>query len=418
MLEAAGDVQGAGRAYRRAVDLDPTYPPACLALARRAAATGDLGAGHARARPMRSRPPSTNGRADAALTLQRSRARFLVTWGELALAAQAFRTLLERAPDSIEDRLAYADLLGRSEQTISMAFGEIERVLSVLPRDGQAYRQLAQLYVRVGQPARAVRVYALMGLMGILEGGDRPPAVAPVPRRGVLSDELRAQCIGPAARGALTEALAAVREPLEQSYPFAPPSDAVPLPQMGDPTLRAVVQDLERVFGVAAEVYVAPSLPVAFVLSDQPKPAIYLSQGASQLPDAERRVLLGNALEALRGGYALITRLAEHARLEVSNLLDQLVRPESERSAEAQSYIKALPRKATKALEKLWGVKRSTIPPLAGGASQSMPQRLGAVPVQQWLSDARACDASRRPRRVGRSGRLLTPTSARGAGAR
>jgi tetratricopeptide (TPR) repeat protein len=401
ILEAAGDVQGAGRSYRRAVDLDPTYPPACLALARRAAATGDLVQG-TRVLADALEAAEQGGNVEAALTLQRSRARFLVNWGELALAAQAFRDLLDReldaqhaqqaphAPHVIEDRLAYADLLGRSEQTISMAFGEIERVLTHSPRESQAFRQLAQLYVRVGQPGRAVRVYTLMTLMGILEGSDRPPAVPPSPRRGMLNDELRGQYTGPDVRGVLTEALAAVRESLEEAYPFVVPADAIPLAQVGDPSLRNTVQDLERVFGVTAEVMIAPSLTAAFAVNDLPRPVIYLSQVAAQLPEPERRVLLGYALEALRGGYALITRIGGGARIEVTNLLDQLVRPEGERSTEAHSYIKALPRKAQKALEKLWGTKsKSTLPPglLGGGAQPQAPVRLQTVPVDQWLSD-------------------------------
>jgi len=43
IAEASGDAAGAGRAYRRAIDLDPSYPPAALSLARRAAASGDRG---------------------------------------------------------------------------------------------------------------------------------------------------------------------------------------------------------------------------------------------------------------------------------------------------------------------------------------------------------------------------------------
>ena len=43
IAEASGDAAGGGRAYRRAIDLDPSYPPAALSLARRAAAAGDRG---------------------------------------------------------------------------------------------------------------------------------------------------------------------------------------------------------------------------------------------------------------------------------------------------------------------------------------------------------------------------------------
>ncbi|MEO6954779.1 MAG: hypothetical protein ABI321_23465 [Polyangia bacterium] len=408
ILEASGDQAGSTRAFRRAVDLDPTYPPAGLALARRAAATGDLVQG-TRVLADALEAAEASGKLEAVLTLQRSRARFLVTWGELGLAAQAFRSLLEKEPDSVDDRLAYADLLGRSEQTVPQAFAELEHVISLEPRHSQAYRQLAQLYQRVGQVARAGRVFRLMFLMGLLEPSDRAPAVPPVPRRAVLSDELRGQYVAPGARGPLLEALAAVREPLEDAYPFVAPSDAVNLLQVGDPALRSLVQDLERVFGVSAEVYVAPDVPGGFLVNELPKPVIYLSRDlldsatrhGEQGAGAERRVLLGSALEALRGGYGLLTRVPIDARSEITNLLGQLVRPEHERSAEAQSYVRALPRKSQKALEKLWTAgKRNTLPPgaLSSGLSSdsqsnslspSLPSGAVATPeaIARWLED-------------------------------
>ena len=381
IIEASGDAAAASRTFHRASELDPTYPPTCLALARRAAATGDIVQG-TRILADALDAAEQAGNAEAALTLQRSRARFLVTWGELGLAAQAFRSLLDRAPQAVEERLAYADLLGRAEQTIGLAFGEIERVLSVEPRHSQAYRQLGQLYVRVGQPARAVRVHVLMSLMGILEQADRAPAAPPpVPRRGVLSEDLRAQYAAADARSLVTEVLVAVREPLEEAYPFTPPPDVVPIAQVADPMLKATVQDLERVFNVSPEIYLAPSLVEPFVVNDLPKPAVYLSAEVLTLPELERRVLLGVALEALRGGYALVTRIGESARMEVMNLLDQLVRPEAERSPEAQAYVKALPRKAQKALEKLGGRGRTLPPgPLPLTASPPAP-----VSIAEWL---------------------------------
>ena len=404
ILEAAGDQAGSTRAFRRAVDLDPTYPPACLALARRAAATGDLGQGTRILADALDAAEAGRNR-DAVLTLQRSRARFLVTWGELGLAAQAFRSLLEKQPESVEDRLAYADLLGRSEQTVPQAFSELETVIAMEPRHSQAYRQLAQLYQRVGQQARAARVFRLMFLMGILEPADRAPAVVPVPRRAILSDELRTQYVAPGARGPLLEALAAVREPLEEAYPFRPPVDAVNLSQAGDPALRSLVQDLERVFGVTAEVFVAPDIASGFLVNELPKPVIYLSRDlldssvkpGEQGAGAERRVLLGAALEALRGGYGLLTRVPPDARGEITNLLGQLVRPENERSSEAQTYIRALPRKAQKALEKLWVTgRRATVPPGAQQDSQAssllpqpVPASSGATPevIAHWLAE-------------------------------
>jgi hypothetical protein len=81
----------------------------------------------------------------------------------------------------------------------------------------------------------------------------------------------------------------------------------------------------------------------------------------------------------------------DSARSEITNLVDQLVRPEAERSAEAQSYLRALPRKAQKALEKVWGTKRPTLPPgfLGGGAAAASSTGAQAAhhDVAGWLGD-------------------------------
>jgi len=93
------------------------------------------------------------------------------------------------------------------------------------------------------------------------------------------------------------------------------------------------------------------------LLVDQPRPTVYLQGSLIEQPDGERRFLLGRCFEPLRGGYGIINRLRTQAqRAEVGHLLDQIIKPESEREPQAQEFVRALPRKAAKMLERLQGL--------------------------------------------------------------
>jgi hypothetical protein len=73
----------------------------------------------------------------------------------------------------------------------------------------------------------------------------------------------------------------------------------------------------------------------------------------AQRPELERRFLIGRALEPLRGGYALVLRLRPHERAELGRLLLQLLKPDSARDAQTQEFVKQLPRKSARAVERL-----------------------------------------------------------------
>ena len=102
--------------------------------------------------------------------------------------------------------------------------------------------------------------------------------------------------------------------------------------------------------------YVAQQVPGGVVMFDSPKPTVIIEASFVDRPDGERRFLLGRAFEPLRGGYALVTRLRAAQRAEVGHLLDQLIKPEAEREQQVQEFVKALPRKAAKAVERLAGL--------------------------------------------------------------
>src|SRR5262249_21926897 len=156
-------------------------------------------------------------------------------------------------------------------------------------------------------------------------------------KRGTLSEDARRnRLLPPQALGPLGDAFSAVRETLEEIYPPPPVAGAVPVAQLNDPAFKVCVVDAQRTFGVQAEGLIAPEVPGGVLLVDMPRPQAYLSaQLVLNQSDGERRFLIGRALEPLRGGYGMLTRLRAGPRAEVLRLIEQLFKPESERDPKA-----------------------------------------------------------------------------------
>jgi len=363
IAESSGDLAGAVRAYRRAIDLDPSYPPAVLSLARRAVASGD-------------RPTATQLIDDALrvaaergpqveLALRRGLARFYMAVQEPGRAIECYRGVLQRFADGVpddgsqlDDRVALAELLSHNADGLGTARDELMAVLSADLKHGPAYRLLIHVYQRAGELDRAARVATLLSLLGYGDPTDRPPPMRSAVKRGSLTDELRrARLLPPPVLGVLTEALAAVREQLDLLYPVPMVGAAVPAAQLPDPGFKVCIVDVQRLFGVAPDVFVSDTVPGGILLVDLPRPMVFIEQSWIDLPDAERRFLLGRAFEPLRGGYSLVTRLQPDQRAQLAQLLEQLVKPENERDPQAQEFVRSLPRKSQKAVERLLSQK-------------------------------------------------------------
>ncbi|HEY2749504.1 MAG TPA: hypothetical protein VGL86_33020 [Polyangia bacterium] len=355
IAEASGDAAGAGRAYRRAIDLDPSYPPAALSLARRAAAAGDRGQAQ-NIIDEALKVAETRG-PEVELVLRRGMARFFVAIDDHARAVDAYRQVLARAPESHDDRVSAAELLANGDNTLNLAREELLLVLGSDLRHAPAYRLLVSVYQRSGDLDRAARVGTMLTLLGYAEATDRPPTFRANVKRGSLSEELRrTRLLPPPVLGAYTEALAAVRETLDGIYGVPQVHDPIPAAAVQDPGFKVCVVDAQRLFGVTADVYVAQQVPGGVVMFDSPKPTVIIEATFVDRPDGERRFLLGRAFEPLRGGYALVTRLRAAQRAEVGHLLDQLIKPQADREPQVLEFMKGLSRKELKAVEKLQGL--------------------------------------------------------------
>jgi tetratricopeptide (TPR) repeat protein len=390
--DAAGDPAGAGRAFRRASDLDPAYAPSVLSLARRAAVgSGTAPDLHHAQSLLDNALAAAEGRGWAIeAPLRRGIARFYANLGARARAIGEYRELLRRAvteADPIEardDQVALAELLAYEAGGAAEAQRELREVLDADLRNVPAHHMLLSLYERLGAEDRAARVNAVLSLLGYVDAAQaarpRMPAV-----RASLSEELRKTRLAPAAATSLcTEALLAVKETLEQIYPILPPT-AVPAAQLNDPGFKVALVEIQRLLGTTVEVFVAREVPGGCQVYELPRPTLYVSAAVIDLPDPERRFWLGRALAALRGGWAILARLDPARRSEVAMLVVELCKPESARDPQAQDFVKALPRKSQKALERIVGLAQQQQVPTG-------PEWLAGIEAEAERAGLLACD--------------------------
>lgn len=399
ILDAEGETSAAQQAQQRAVELDGTYAPAVLALARRAMQAGNrdqaellLRDALAQLQQRRSRDAQAAERAEQ--LLRRGIARLL---GPLdpQRAAEAYKQLIElttrqvtgagglgrdeaqgaatAAPapivvwETLDDRVALAELQLTKLNDAQAAHTELQLVLQRDLRNPQLYPLLASLYEELGQVRRADRVRALRALLGYGAPGEKPPAARVLPLRGTLTDELRVKHLLPAAVAAshLVELIAAAAEGLLRMFPtpWPLPFDTTPAQQLADPAFMAALGDAQRLLGLEVEVLLTPQLP-GYMLSLErtgARPVVVLDANALSRPDSERRFLLGRAIEPLRAGYSTLLRLSDSQREAALRLLGGLLKPAAEHDEKTREFVQLLPRRSQTAIERI-AASKPTLP--------------------------------------------------------
>jgi len=356
ITEVGGDARGATSQYRRACEYDPGYAPPALALARRAADAGDqraaetllIDAAHA---------AMEKGGPIAAVPLQRGLARILLASGDRPAAIEAYRGILG-VDDSPADRVALAEIYAIDDP--GKALAELRKVLDRSIHHAPVYRLLAAYYQRLGEHERAVRAHVVMDQLGFAEDDDKAELArirttlpfTPV-RRG-LDDDLRARLlVTGAARDVFGEILAAANEELVALYP-APllGENLIPAQRFDDAGLRVAIADVARLTGVEADVFVGERVPGLVAMVASPRRLIVVDRSLVGEADGPRRYLLGWAFEALRGGYAFLHHLGRRQRSELGGFLKSLLLPESERPGPTNEFVRGLPKRAQKVLER------------------------------------------------------------------
>lgn len=407
ILDAEGETSAAQQAQQRAVELDGTYAPAVLALARRAMQAGNrdqaellLRDALAQLQQRRSRDAQAAERAEQ--LLRRGIARLL---GPLdpQRAAEAYKQLIELTTrqvtgagglgrdeaqgavvptpivvwETLDDRVALAELQLTKLNDSQAAHTELQLVLQRDLRNPLLYPLLASLYEELGQVRRADRVRALRALLGYGAPGEKPPAARVLPLRGTLTDELRVKHLLPAAVAAshLVELIAAAAEGLLRLFPtpWPLPFDTTPAQQLADAAFMAALSDAQRLLGLEVEVLLTPQLP-GYMLSLErtgARPVVVLDANALSRPDSERRFLLGRAIEPLRAGYSTLLRLSDSQREAALRLLGGLLKPAAEHDDKTREFVHLLPRRSQSTIERI-AASKPTLP---------LPELLALLPL-------------------------------------
>ncbi len=348
ILDAAGEARAAAPQYRRAIDYDPGYAPPALVLARRAADGGDqrqaetllIEAAHA---------AMAQGGPRAAVPLQRGLARILLASGDRAAAIEAYRGILNVDPDGASDRVALAEIYAVDDP--ARAIGELRKVLERDIHHAPAYRLLASFYSRTGDTERAARVLTALDLLGFAEETDRAAlqrlrsvrVSAPL-RRGLDDDHRERFLLTPAAREPLGEVFAALAEDI---------SGMVPQPSFGanvepahparDARLLQLASEIGALYDTEPELFLGDRVPGLCAVTAFPRRLIVLDRALLTESEAALRFLLGYALEAIRGGYAILLQVGARWRRELAVLLRSLLAPESEMTGPAADLVAAAP---------------------------------------------------------------------------
>ena len=394
IIEASNDPRASASQYRRAAEYDPGYAPPVLALAKRAADGGDqrqaetllINAAHA---------AMETGGAAAAVPLQRGLARILLASGDRPAAIEAYRGILAVEPDGATDRVALAEIYAIDD--LPKAISELKKVIDRDIHHAPAYRLLGSFYARTGEPELAARVLSTMEMLGFAEEGDRGAAAKAraaqtrTPLRRRLDEDLRKQfLLTDAVASPLGEVFLGMADEVAQLFPQPVMGEnLIPVQTIEDPVLKVAVADLFRLYGLEAEIYVGENVPGSMAVVTQPRNIVVIDREHLTESDAGRRFLLAYALDGLRGNYSLLYSLGRRQRTELGSLLKSLILPESERAGPTNEFIKTLPKRAIKIIERLSGRRRSVNPDEWIDQMLAIPKRAGLFACDDFFAATR-----------------------------
>ena len=142
-------------------------------------------------------------------------------------------------------------------------------------------------------------------------------------------------------------------EEITALFPAPPLGERLaPIQTAEDGGMRALVAELSHLFDTEAEVYVGDRVPGMAAVMAFPRRVLVIDRTLLGESDAGRRYMLGWALDAIRGGYALLLQLGARPRRELAALMRALVEVESERPGPANDFVRSLPRRAKMVIDR------------------------------------------------------------------
>lgn len=355
-------------AFRRALDLCPGFPPAAIAIARHQAGREQISQAEAMLSNA-ARIALEQGHTSDALRLRHHLAVLQAEAGNTTAALAELRAVVSTGDCKPEDRLALAQLYAQDESTLPRAIEELRHVLEDRPDNLAALRMVADLYPR-DDPAGQARPLQVLKVLGQATDKDLKTLarmegkVVPVPR--VLTNELRAKHLAvDEVRGPLGQIWKAIYEHLERLYPvesgaeglrpFEPASDGV------EP------RDVARVLGLESqpfEVLVARKMKQPLWIAMDEVPRIVILEELLTGQPTETRFILARALEYLRSGFSLLSRISPRERSEVGMLFKAMAKPKDQREPSANEFMQLLSRKQARVVERVVNAAGDSIPDL------------------------------------------------------
>jgi len=127
----------------------------------------------------------------------------------------------------------------------------------------------------------------------------------------------------------------------------------VPQPSLGanlepaspasEPRLLHLAAEVGALYDTQPEIYLGEKVPGLAAVTAFPRRLLVLDRVLLTESEPALRFLLGYALEAIRGGYAILLQVGARWRRELALLLRTLLAPESEQTGPAADLIEAAP---------------------------------------------------------------------------
>jgi len=368
VADQEGDQKAALSAFRRALDLCPGFPPAAIAIAQRQAHKGQISQAEAMLSNA-ARIALEQGHTSDALRLRHHLAALQAEAGNTTAALAELRAVVATGDCEPGDRLALARLYAQDEQTLPRAVEELRFVLKDRPDNLAALRMMADVYPHQDAAGRA-RPLQVLRVLGQASDKDLETLARLetrlVPESRVLTDELRGKYLAvEEVRGPLGQMWKAVYEHLERLYPIEGGAEGV---RAFDPaTDGADPRDVARVLGMEDqpfEVLVARKMKRPLWIAMDEVPKIMILEALLVGKPSETRFMLARALEYLRSGFSLLSRIGPRERAELGLLFKAMAKSEDQREPAANEFMGLLSRKQARVVQRVVKAAGDVIPKL------------------------------------------------------